>query len=148
MIAEIQPQAYVRDMFSTLYTTATGKTLPIFQMAFSVPTHNPNSAIPKNSRLVLVPILGSGRFSTVTLYYNRIDFSELLEDVDITLVDYDVYSNLTQLTEFFGITITEDDVENTVIDNTGKITLIAKPTSYLYTGTKTVNIVGFVPVPT
>lgn len=101
-----------------------------------------------NTRVKASPILDSNGYNSFYIYYNKMDFSEVFDRINLEIKT----TGLDQLLEIIdlinielGIYLTFDDVTDTSIiydDPSDKTTrafveVVAKPTSYLYKGTYT-----------
>lgn len=99
-----------------------------------------------NTRVLLTPNVTSSGYNQFHIYYNRMELSDVFDRINLRVetagLDY-LYEILDLVNVALGINLLTDDLEDTAIvyddpnDKTARasVTLICKPTSYLFKGT-------------
>lgn len=142
----VTPKQSILDAANTL----NGTSLLLTDIAFETPKVAPDDVVTTTGKNTQVRINGNGKTwtGTVVVNYNRLKLSDIITLTSNTLRVAALTSTLevmNYLNYFYGMLLTTDDIKDEPVtlneDGSGTVTINAKPDSYGWIGSVTLNLV-------
>lgn len=134
-------QQAIADTIILLYNKDNANPVNMTDYNFGPPVVNTNPAHNRNTVVTLNPKAETGGYGAISIYYNRIDLSEL-DPIFIargtSVATSDLYAAIN---EEYGVGIYAEDISPEILTNAATVTIEASPGSLMFKGTKLVTFI-------
>lgn len=134
-------QQAIANTIILLYNADNSNPISVSDFNFGLPLPNTNVNHNRNTVLTLIPKAELGGYGAVSIYYNRIDFSELdaiFIPKGLSVATSDLY---LAINEEYGVGVYAEDITPEILTSAPTVTITASPGSLMFKGSTLVTFI-------